>query len=243
MKIEQGSRDNGAKRRLYDSFARIAKGLAHGTRLELLVELAQRTQNVESLSTCCGLTVGMTSRQLQVLRNAGLVEARRDGKRVVYSVASKQVLELVMCLMQVAEKQSAQTRRIVSEQFPEHALFAAVPNAVLARKLKSGKVTLLDVRPSADFDAGRIAGAINAPLGDLAARLETLPGGREVVIYCGTAHWALSPSAAQTLRRKGVAAGRLEDGFLGWQAEGYAIEKAQTTHKKDGRSKRRSGRR
>src|SRR5438067_12422305 len=82
------------KDRLFEQFARIGGALANGHRIELLDVLAQAERSVEELAAETALTVANASQHLQVLRRAGLVEARCDGTRVRYRLARPAVFAL-----------------------------------------------------------------------------------------------------------------------------------------------------
>jgi DNA-binding transcriptional ArsR family regulator len=77
----------GPKQTVFAALAEIAKALGHAHRLELLEQLGQGEQSVEDLATRSDLTFANTSRHLQILRRARLVDARRHGKRVLYDLA------------------------------------------------------------------------------------------------------------------------------------------------------------
>jgi DNA-binding transcriptional ArsR family regulator len=66
----------GPKRRVFASLAEIAQALGHANRLELLEHLGQGERSVEDLTDRAGLTVANTSRHLQLLRRAALVESQ-----------------------------------------------------------------------------------------------------------------------------------------------------------------------
>ncbi|HEB73500.1 MAG TPA: ArsR family transcriptional regulator, partial [Nitrospirae bacterium] len=83
------------KQRLYEQFARVGKALSNGNRLEMLEFLAQGERSVDSLANIAGLSVANTSQHLQLLRQSGLVNARKQGQRVLYSIADDSVLELL----------------------------------------------------------------------------------------------------------------------------------------------------
>ena len=79
---------------LFAQFARVSKALASGNRLELLEFLAQGERSVDALAKLSGLSVANTSRHLQVLRQSGLVQARKEGLFVHYSVSGGGVIKL-----------------------------------------------------------------------------------------------------------------------------------------------------
>ena len=83
---------------LFAEFARVSKALGSGNRLELLEFLAQGERSVDALAKLSGLSVANTSRHLQVLRQAGLVSARKEGLFVHYSVSGECVVKLLAAL-------------------------------------------------------------------------------------------------------------------------------------------------
>ena len=84
------------KKVLLNQLATVAKAMAHPNRLELLDQAAQGEQSVETLAEATGLSVGNASQHLQRLRRAGLLRARREGTRVLYSLADESVLALCL---------------------------------------------------------------------------------------------------------------------------------------------------
>ena len=63
------------------------KALAHENRLVILCLLAERERSVTELEGLLELSQATVSQQLARLRHEGLVEARRDGRTVYYSLA------------------------------------------------------------------------------------------------------------------------------------------------------------
>jgi ArsR family transcriptional regulator len=86
------------KQALFEHLALIARALGAAARLELLDFLAQGERSVEELAGVAGLSVANTSKHLQQLRSAGLVQARRAGKQVRYSLGDDRVLDAVAAL-------------------------------------------------------------------------------------------------------------------------------------------------
>jgi len=72
------------KKALFSRFARVAKAMSSGHRMELLEFLAQTKRSVEELARLSGLTVANTSQHQQQLRQAGLVTSRKAGQKVFY---------------------------------------------------------------------------------------------------------------------------------------------------------------
>jgi ArsR family transcriptional regulator len=84
-------------------------------------------------------------------------------------------------------------------------------------------VTVLDVRPAEEYNAGHIAGAISLPLKELAQRLSDLPRNQEIVAYCRGPYCVLSIQAVEMLRAKGFKAVRIEEGIQDFRALGFPI--------------------
>src|SRR6266568_8428076 len=83
----------------------MGKALGSPLRLLLLLDLLRQAErSVEDLAAAAGAAVGNTSAQLQLLRGAGLVTARRQGSRVCYRLASDEVTDLVTALAMFAER-------------------------------------------------------------------------------------------------------------------------------------------
>ncbi|GAC1529882.1 MAG: metalloregulator ArsR/SmtB family transcription factor [Ramlibacter sp.] len=74
------------------------KVLANEDRLMLLCQLSQGEMCVGDLESELGIRQPTLSQQLGVLRNEGVVETRREGKNVFYSVANKDMLEILAVL-------------------------------------------------------------------------------------------------------------------------------------------------
>lgn len=99
----------------------------------------------------------------------------------------------------------------------------AVSSHDLLARLKRREVTLLDVRPADEFAAGHLPNALSVPLEELARRLAELPKRREIVAYCRGPYCVLAFEAVALLRRRGLKARRLEDGFPEWRAAGLPV--------------------
>src|SRR5262249_8617256 len=96
------------KNQLYAQVARNATALSSPQRLELLELLAQGERTVEELAREATLSVANASQHLRLLRQARLVEARRDGLYVSYRLADASVYELWRVLRHVGERQLAE---------------------------------------------------------------------------------------------------------------------------------------
>lgn len=215
----------GPKQRVFASLAEIAQALGHAHRLELLEHLGQGERSVEDLAARANLTLANTSRHLQLLRRAALVEGRRDGKRVFYRLAGDDlVVGLLLALSRVGERNSAEIARIIASYFRARDEFEPVSGDELLDRLRSGTATVLDVRPEDEFAHGHLPNALNIPLSQLERRLAELPADQEIVAYCRGPWCVLSFEAVALLRQRGYRVRRLEDGFPEWKVAGLPVE-------------------
>jgi rhodanese-related sulfurtransferase/DNA-binding transcriptional ArsR family regulator len=212
------------KRELYQSIAKVAQALASGNRLQLLEFMAQGERSVDALAAMAGVTVANASQHLQALRRAGLVTARKDGQRVYYRVAGDDVVRLYDGLRVVAESRLAEVRQLVNEFLGDRGALEPVLAEELLARAKKGLVTVLDVRPREEFEAGHLPGAVNIPIDRLESELARLPKKREVVAYCRGPYCLMSFDAVLKLRQRGWKARRLNEGYPEWKAAGRPIE-------------------
>lgn len=213
----------GPKQVLYGHFAEVAKALGHGHRLEILELLAQGERSVEALAERAGLSIANASQNLRLMRQAGLLASRRDGKRILYRLSDPAVLDLMAALHRVGERNLAEVREVIGGYFHERDALEPVSRRELARRLKDGLVTVLDVRPEDEFAAGHLPRAVNIPLRELKRRLRDLPKNREIVAYCRGPYCVLAFEAVALLRKQGFKVRRLEDGYPEWKAAGLPV--------------------
>jgi hypothetical protein len=112
------------------------------------------------------LSIANASQHLQLMRQAGLLASRRDGKHILYRLSDPAMLDLVAALHRVAERNLADVREFLGGYFRD--ALEPVSRPELGQRLKDGLVTVLDVRPEDEFAAGHVPRAVNVPLRELA---------------------------------------------------------------------------
>jgi rhodanese-related sulfurtransferase/DNA-binding transcriptional ArsR family regulator len=212
------------KNSLYGQFARIGKALSSPHRLEILELLAQGERTVDSLATEMDLSLANTSRHLQALRQATLVDSRKEGLFVFYRLSDPAVFDLSKAIRSVAEHQLADLERLVREHFGDRSEAEPVEMDELLKRLRSNRVVVLDTRPPNEYAAGHIAGALSVPVDDLQKRLRQLPRQRDFVAYCRGPYCVYADRAVEILRSHGRRARRLREGFPEWRAAGLPVE-------------------
>lgn len=209
-----------AKDSLFAEFAAVGRVLGHPKRLELLDLLAQSPRGVDELAAAAGLGTSTCSAHLQALREAGVLTSRRDGKRHVYALAGDDVAGLWDLLRQVAQAHRPHTE-LARQAYLGPADTEAVDTGELLRRLEAGEIVVIDVRPSPEYAAGHLPGAVHLPLDELTERLGEVPRGREVVAYCRGRYCVLAHDAVRMLAAHGLRARRAVDGALEWRLAGH----------------------
>lgn len=216
--------DRASKDALYEGFAMVAKGLASGRRAEIVDVLSQGERSVEDVAAEIGQSVANTSQHLRRLVQAGLLRNRREGARVFYDVASPRVSDLWIAMRDVAVGHVPQVERLAASYLGDRAGLQIMTRDDLAGRLGREDVLVLDVRPIAEYQAGHIPGARPVPPQELQAALNALNGladQAEVVAYCRGPYCIYADAAVRHLRRRGITAARLEDGFPEWVKAGF----------------------
>lgn len=208
----------------FEQFATVASALSTASRLRLIDRLAQGEQTVEELARAADLTVPNASRQLKLLAEARLVQSRRVPPRLYYRLSDDSVLRFWFALRDLTRERFVEVDQAVEAAFSDADPLEPVDQEELRRRLDTGDVLLIDVRPAPEYRAGHLPGAISVPLPELRDRLPDLPTDREIVAYCRGPYCFLSAEAVSELRAHGVRALRLADGFPEWKAAGRPVE-------------------
>lgn len=216
------------KTAIYEQIARIGKATASAVRLEILDLLAQGPRTVEAIAGQIAQSVANTSHHLQILRGARLVETRKTGVFVTYRLADPEVGAFVLQLRTLARARLKEVERVSRDYLHRRGALEAVDDAELLRRVKAGAVTVLDVRPREEYEAGHIPNAISVPLPELTQRLRELPRRRAIVAYCRGPYCVMALDAVEILRAKGFRAERMEHGVAEWRAAGGRVTVGKT---------------
>jgi len=212
-----------AKEALFEALASVGKALSSGRRAEIVDLLAQGERSVDDVAAELDQSVANTSHHLRSLARAGLVRTRRAGTRVIYGLASERVLQLWMVVREVAAEHVAEVDRLARAYLGRRDGLESITRDDLAERIRHGEVTVIDVRPGVEFEAGHVAGARSLPIGELERRLNGLPRDGELVAYCRGPYCVFADDAVRLLRRQGFEARRLEDGYPEWKRAGLPV--------------------
>jgi rhodanese-related sulfurtransferase len=135
------------------------------------------------------------------------------------------VAELWAVMRAVAAEHVADVERLATAYLGDRGQLQTVTRAELKRRLRSRDVIVLDVRPTAEYQAGHIAGAISVPIDVLPHKIGDLPPDAGVVAYCRGPYCVYADQAVRTLTKRGRRAARLEDGYPEWARAGLPVGK------------------
>jgi rhodanese-related sulfurtransferase len=213
---------------LYAQFARIGHAVGSPKRIELLDLLSQGAKSVEMLAEQAAMPIKNTSAHLRVLRQALLVETRREGTHVYYRLADESVFHFLRALQTLAHGRLAEVEKVAALYLTQRDELEPVSLKELRRLIREGDVTVIDVRPRAEYEAGHIPGAVSIPVAQLKRRLTEIPKRSEVIAYCRGPYCVYSVEAVEILRKHGYDARRAVDGFPDWRAEGWPVAAGDT---------------
>ena len=105
-------RKNDVDDRVYEMQVRICKAFANSTRLRMLDLLAKREYTVAELQSELGITTPNTSQHLSVLKAAGVVSTRRNGKQIYCSLTIPEVKQACQLIRNVLRAQINNGRKL-----------------------------------------------------------------------------------------------------------------------------------
>jgi len=97
---------------LYELRANIIKAMAHPTRLFIVDILSGKSKCVQELTDLVGDDMSTVSKHLSILKNAGIIRDRRNGKKIYYELKVPCVLNFFKCVesvMEVRARENLQT--------------------------------------------------------------------------------------------------------------------------------------
>lgn len=208
---------------LFEHVARIGKAVSSPKRLELLALLAQGEKTVELLASESSTNVKLASAHLKALREARLVNFRRDGKFVVYRLSGDDVAGLWVTLRQLAEDHVIELRVALDQMVADPKKLISMDRETLLNRAERGDVIVIDVRPQQEYDRAHLPFARSLPLEEIGQRLAELPRDKDIVAYCRGPFCLFSEEAYQLLNASGFRVRKLLDGVSEWRAAGMPL--------------------
>ena len=160
------------------------------------------------------------------LRVNRLVETERQGKNVIYRLASPDIARFWVTLRMLAEDRLFELQEAMRQFGTTDGAWHGENREVLLRKARKGEIVVLDVRPRSEYDQQHLPFARSLPLAELRARLSELPKNKPIVAYCRGPFCLMSDEAVKLLAKRGYRVSKLADGVSEWLAAGLPLESA-----------------
>lgn len=212
------------KSSLYKQLAKVTKALSNPHRLEILDLLAQGSFSVEYIAENANMSVANASQHLQVLKKSGLVDTSRDGKYIYYQLFDEQVFETWRALRKLGFSQNKEIDELLGDYRKRKDQLNLISSDQLLQKLQNDEVYLIDVRPEEEYILGHIKQANSIPHKQLRKRIRELPTQGEIVAYCRGPLCLMADEAVSLMKKEGLNASRLENGYADWMAENRPVE-------------------
>lgn len=208
---------------LYEQVGRLAKSMANAKRLELIELLCQAPKSVEMLAAEAGISVKLASAHLKELRMAHVVDTEKQGRQVIYRISCPEVAGLLVSLRALAEDRLFELQHSMRELAESSEPWIETDGEALWRKAKRGEITVIDVRPVAEYKVRHLPFARSIPLSELREKLKELPKDKPVIAYCRGPFCLMSAEAVAMLKECGFKAYQWREGAADWIADGDAV--------------------
>ncbi len=212
------------KEQVYRELSRVTHAISNPKRMELLDIIANKDWSVDELSREISMSVASTSQHLQVLKAAKLLNSRREGNFIMYSISDDSVLRLVSVARELGFRKYAEVERLINDFKGGRNDLESITIDELLKRSRKEKIMLIDVRPEDEYNAGHIKDAISIPLSQLKKRISELPKGKTIVAYCRGPLCVMAVEAVKMLKGKNFRAIRMEDGFTEWKIRQHDLK-------------------
>lgn len=211
------------KNSIYAGIAQMTRALANPHRLEIIDLLAQGEKTVETIAGEVGASVANASQHLQVLKQARLVNIRKQGHYVYYALSDPAIFLAWQSLRSLSIRQLPDVEKLVRDFRTDRDTLEGISIDELLRRLESEQIVLVDVRPTDEYRMGHIPQALSAPPDAWGMSFDHLPRTKEIIAYCRGPFCVYADEAVAYLRGRSYRAFRLEAGFPDWQAQGLPV--------------------
>jgi ArsR family transcriptional regulator len=101
------------KQLLFEKQAEIAKAIAHPLRIAVVNFLKDGEQCVCDIAKHVGSERSNVSRHLSVMSNAGLLEYRKEGLKVIYRLKCACIVDFFSCVSRVLKQQAKDNKKLL----------------------------------------------------------------------------------------------------------------------------------
>ncbi|MGD0078187.1 MAG: metalloregulator ArsR/SmtB family transcription factor [Sedimentisphaerales bacterium] len=102
------------KRLLFEKQARIVQAIGHPLRLEIIDFLKNGEQCVCDIAGHVGSERSNVSKHLSIMVNAGVLEHRKDGLKVIYKLKCRCILSFFSCMSNIFRQQAKESSKLLN---------------------------------------------------------------------------------------------------------------------------------
>jgi DNA-binding transcriptional ArsR family regulator len=103
------------KQKILEGQANILKALGQPTRLQILDLLKDGERCVCEIFPAINQEQANVSKHLAILRQAGILESRKDGLRILYRIKEPEILNLLQGVSKVLKTQAREQHRLMAQ--------------------------------------------------------------------------------------------------------------------------------
>ncbi len=85
-------------KKVAEQVAEVLKAVAHPVRLQIVELLETKEMCVSDIVTALGVKQAITSQQLNMMKDKGVLNCRRNGTKVYYRIENQNVVKLLYCI-------------------------------------------------------------------------------------------------------------------------------------------------
>lgn len=199
----------------FDQVVKIGKATSNITRLRILHSLSQGRKSVEELAKAINISVGTTSKNLQLLKKINLIKEDKDKNFVFYTLKSDKVAQLVSLLIDLSEENLKQMQEL-NDDYND---LPSVNIIQLKKKIATTEPYIVDLRPEDEFKQGHLPYAHNIPYNDaeFSEKTAQLPKSKEIVLYCRGRLCGYSEKVGKKLVNEGYQVITFNNSVKEWQ--------------------------
>lgn len=102
------------KQKVYESQAIVLKALGQPTRLQILDLLKDGERCVCEIFPAINQEQANVSKHLSILKQAGILESRKDGLRILYRIKKPEILDLLTGVSKLLKAQASEQHRLMT---------------------------------------------------------------------------------------------------------------------------------
>ena len=108
-------RDKHIQQMVYEGQATVLKAMGQPTRLQILDLLKEGERCVCEIFPAIHQEQANVSKHLSILKQAGILDSRKDGLRIIYRIKNREVLDLLKIVSQMLKDQMQEQRKLMAQ--------------------------------------------------------------------------------------------------------------------------------